>query len=324
MERAYNAAFKKHAKNKHPSRELMQSVAMTAMSRLRQELIRELLDNFEKKGAKFQKALREFFKMAMEEEKKKISVLPPGTKYFIKSAKEHLYVIEQPPQIRTVFGQKYKMYDDYWYEYTGSAHGKQSYGISLPYLIFFVLIKSNKGYYYQPKVKRKRVVKGPKQKGQGFQEFNCQCFFRNEPLRNMDDMLYHPPIPNREEPHMNLMCLGKRSTPYPMDPFGAVRWVIEQFFNTVFTGVPSDWDDGDGSIVNQKVSNFEEWEKATKKQPFFSLKVKWKKCDTLLSMVNKTIDYYGWDYEEENLHYQIEGFVDDLFSIMGGGSELTK
>jgi len=313
MEREFEVAYKKHAKGKHPSKDIMQKVALTAMSRLKQGMIRELVEQFENKGVAFQKKLQKHFKMVMDDEKKKASVLPAGTRYFLRTSDAHLYVVEQGPQVKSVFARDYYEYD---------KKEKRRFSISLPYVVFFITLHAIKGnFHYAPAQVGRRTVKGPKVEGPGFQGFNCQCFFRNSPLRSLDDVLYSPPIPNREDPFIDLMCLGKTHTPYPMDPFAAVRWVIELFYNTVFTGHVEDWGNN-GVIRSKKVENFAAWEKATKKSPLFTLKVKWKKNDTLRGMIAKSQDYLGtfddgW-LEEEDLMGEIEEFMDNLFLLMGG------
>ena len=97
--------------------------------------------------------------------------------------------------------------------------------------------------------------------------------------------------------------------------------MIELFYNTVFTGHVEDWGNK-GVVRSKKVENFAAWEKATKKSPLFTLKVKWKKNDTLRGMIAQSQDYLGtfddgW-LEEEDLMGEIEEFMDNLFLLMGG------
>ena len=319
MQKAFDAAYRSCAKGKHPSKALMEKVALKAMGRMRQQIVRGMVDGFEQRSVDFRKQVQAHFKLVMEEAKKgkNISVLPPGTRYFIRQPQEHLYVIEHQPQVRMVFAQQER-------GLSGKAMSKQ-YRIAMPYVVFLIIIRKGWDHYYAPRRAKKRMVKGPKLKGDGFGGYGCYCSFRNAPLRSLDDVVCNPPIPNREEPELNRMCLGKANTPYAMDPFGAVSHVIERFYCTQFTGHPTDWD-GERVIKSKKVRDFANWEKNTQKNPLFILKIKWQEHKSLAKWIDDCIGYGYFEedfYEEEELNWEfdqdLEGLTEDLFTLLKDG-----
>jgi len=84
-------------------------------------------------------------------------VLPEGTRFVFRKKDMSVYVIEQPPQVRTV--------------YVDGTDRNRRYNLALPFMVFIVSLKNDS-------------------------LASLLVFFRNEPLKKSTDMLFCPALPN--------------------------------------------------------------------------------------------------------------------------------
>jgi hypothetical protein len=88
--------------------------------------------------------------------------LPKGTRFFVKKGKMTVFVIEEPPQTRTL-----KMMDE-------AGQKSVSYQLSFPHVVFFVVLRGRKSD-------------------------KMHVLFRKKPLRSLEDTLQCPALPNIHE-----------------------------------------------------------------------------------------------------------------------------
>lgn len=134
--------------------------------------------------------------------------------------------------------------------------GSIGYQVAFPFVIFVIKLES--GQFKQ-----------------------VHLFYRNSPLRSIEDELYNPNLTNIYPDQNNLVCWGKTtSLPKGTDTFQQVNEVIELFwssrFNTDLNQSFNYYSQKDSSL-----GSFEAWETASKKNARFPLTIKWKKAITL-------------------------------------------
>ncbi|MBI2632983.1 MAG: hypothetical protein HYW78_01160 [Parcubacteria group bacterium] len=171
-------------------------------------------------------------------------LLPPGTKYYIKKKRDEIFVIEIPPQVRTVLWKEWKK--------NGKTIEKavlKKVTLAFPFIILVINTRSGIGK-------------------------NACCFYRTVPLQGIDDLLYHSNLENVYSIGSN-MCLPLDQK-YEVDN-GAVfaTFVINSLWNGIFTDDLSGSDFAHSHDIHRSLKSVEAWEKATKKNPLFVLDIPW-------------------------------------------------
>jgi hypothetical protein len=223
-------------------------------------------------------------------------LLPEGTRFYRRSDTAALFVIEHKPCVRTLIFTESE-------EVNPRVNGfKQSYRLSLPYLIFVPVFR----YYTDTNHHADKPF------------FSAMCVaYRNEPLTSLNDMLYHPNLPNlgrpnhtdaRERDNPNgdvktfqemIMCQGRATMSHygnafelePTNLNDMIAKLMAHFWNSNYTGeLSAMW-----TKMKHRDKRFESlatWEKHSKEDPLFVLKVNWVPAIRLSSLIQKTMEHH--------------------------------
>jgi hypothetical protein len=174
-----------------------------------------------------------------------LPVFPPGTRWLCRRKDLLCLAVEHPPQCRTLrVSRGKKGADDY-----------QTYRLAFPYILYVLT-------FYRD----------------GFEEM--KMFFRNLPLKDLGDTLYHTNLPNvRGEPGhygSQRVCLRYRPEMLEGEPLvEAVPALIEFFWSTGFNQDIALSAFERAQTLDPRFASFGAWEAATQVNPLFPLEVHW-------------------------------------------------
>ncbi|MBI2632981.1 MAG: hypothetical protein HYW78_01150 [Parcubacteria group bacterium] len=173
-----------------------------------------------------------------------IPILPSGTRYHCRNGDKRVIVIEFPPQVRTVR----------WKTFLNRHTRQKKFTLAFPYILLCV-------YFYK-----------------NIHEYS-QCFYRNEPLKSLDDMVCRTNLEN-VSPSNGIICLGEE-----VASFKSVDRMIRSLWDREFnSGIP-DSDFYYSREIDKRIESPEVWERATQKNPLFILDIPWIKENTLRNIL---------------------------------------
>ncbi|MBP6858606.1 MAG: hypothetical protein KBC33_02115 [Candidatus Pacebacteria bacterium] len=167
--------------------------------------------------------------------------LPTGTRFCVRNGKMTVFVIEQPPQKRTLK----IMAED--------GARSQSYQLSLPYMVFFVVLRGRKSD-------------------------NMYAFFRKAPLRSMQDDLLCVATPNI---YSDFRVCFSASAAKP-----SLAEMAEESIGNFWGGRFIETHDP-SNLTNQ--ISFEKWEAQSKKDSLFGLSYTWRSARKSVAEMLKII-----------------------------------
>lgn len=204
--------------------------------------------------------------------------LPKGVKLVMQRGSRTIFVIEEPPQTRTIHfqrnfteqhfhGSRYDGALDYrihpaniYFRGKPKPAMKRHFRLAFPYVIFIICLDN--GYEFDEK-------------------YSCHMFFSNEPFTKLNQPLFHSCLPNVN--HDGYVCGGKikaeirrliRQVKYSQ----AVEAIIDHVWNGTFNQ----------DIVHQFLKTVKQdkrlrslwhWEEQSEKDPLFMLNVEWCRVD---------------------------------------------
>jgi hypothetical protein len=200
-------------------------------------------------------------------------ILPEGVKYGVRRDELTVMVVEQAAMPRNVF----VIADDSPVPF-GSGVKSERRWLSFPFVIMLILFNGEN-------------ISG-----------NQQIFYRNAPLKTVKDKLYLCNLPN-------VSTMGPGGLPHwfcsqyihgitPLAWPDKIRRVVDHLWKTGFNW-SSDYHEGLSQFkamqnLDKRLSSFALWEKATRKDPYFALQVKWKAFDLNLSQaIEKLLEFGG-------------------------------
>ncbi len=195
-------------------------------------------------------------------------VLPIGTRLCESRNDKTIFVIEEPPRVMTTFWSLdfIDYLRDYLYdnklEKRKNMERKQKFSLAFPYIIY--VIRFNRG-----------------------KDVQLFIYYRTEPLMSTKDFLFRPNLPNNE---WGAVCtgniLGDKSNYNDSETYARqIREIITAFWASEFNG---DLSEGfyhymlKGAYYNhvEQFRTLWEWEKASKENPMFPLRVCWTGLDS--------------------------------------------
>lgn len=166
--------------------------------------------------------------------------LPNGTRFFFQYANgSRIYVIEQPPAVRTVRIAGYERSNEY-----------RNYRLAFPFFVFIAHFNRDR-------------------------DFCClYAFFRNERLRSMQDTLYTPALPNINSGDCRVCFPDLEKSERGLPTMEKMERILNNFWGSGFnTDLPRQFVRSMESIG--EISSIERWQKNTAKNPQFVLKLPW-------------------------------------------------
>lgn len=220
-------------------------------------------------------------------------IMPPGTRFTKQyRAKSRLFIVEQPPSIRTVkinydsnvLLEKLKRIgklEEYGYKDFDSSKRPFSIRLSFPFIVFMVVLNRN------------------------FQLEMARMYFRMHPVTGMGDYLFKAPLLNVSKDQN--ICLGgaAKGEAKPTNLNEAVLSVINNFwlneFNSDYTDNVRDYE----KAGEWGISDVLTWAYNTKMDPMFIYKVKWLPVKESLGQVIDIIDKTFLRTTDENIFNSI-------------------
>jgi hypothetical protein len=181
--------------------------------------------------------------------------MPTGTKWVNTNETNCLLLLEQPPQVRTITSR------DHWHEgYSGS----NIWQLSFPYVLFLMAFERT-GIFWTLRESYLR--------------------YSNKPIENMDSVAYEANLPNLYVSECGRICLGNKSNTEKSrfrekSLSKQAEVVISEFWQNHFT-------DELNSGYTMGGLDFETWEKRTKSDPAFILRMNWKSPITVGAWIEK-------------------------------------
>lgn len=225
------------------------------------------------------------------------SILPDKCKYVEMAGNKKLYIIEEQPAIRTIKTKtgidmeleylkqqnKFEQYDlDSYFnlEKTRWVDFKdvQSFTISLPYVIFIVIL------------------------GADNIPLQTSVYFRLAPLSGMGDYLLLTPFNNIDLD--SVICLGDHSRKQSVNENGSIQNIIDSFWHAIFNNdIISSLQRYQNAKING-VSSIVEWEVSTQKEPNFIFGVEWLKSKHNIYSILQKIKK-NWGINSTHLFHQL-------------------
>jgi hypothetical protein len=190
-------------------------------------------------------------------------ILPIGTRFWETRENRTVFVVEEPPRVRTLFWSEYyvkslrQRHAENKVEKLGNMKVKRTFQLAFPYIVYFVIFDK--------------------------QSYAGLCvFYRTAPLMSLKDFLCRANLPNMSGGEV---CTGsgldRNSEFKSTDTYSRqVRQIIKSFWNSEFN---SDLRDsfnhymfkGEGRNPVEEFKTLWTWEKASQENPLFPLNVCW-------------------------------------------------
>ncbi len=183
----------------------------------------------------------------------KSKVLPTGTKYYKNCGLTQYFIIEQPPQVRTLsFSDEFVLppFTNFHLgmgERAAMHFDSKKYRLALPFVIF--------------------VFECPSEPSQiSLRNTMVQVFYSNKSIEGLETPLYLPNLPNINGECF--ICFGKnKNSDAPLGHLDSIAYLINDFWSSNFTG---DWPHNYKRYISKGL-NLLEWEKKSQENPFFLL-----------------------------------------------------
>ncbi len=174
----------------------------------------------------------------------------------------HMFCMTKPPHVTS-------------YRHSPSGSNTTTYSLSIPFLHFFVTVKSLQNTY-------------------SVDNNHTHYFITTKPFANLDDPVYRLPFGNQGND--GRLCWGRVKLPSSKDV--PMHKYVEGVFNALFQ---STWNDDlrHDSPMPAGITSYADWASQTEKDAFFSLKgsVSWNRyapnMETLEGVVNHVSSSYG-------------------------------
>lgn len=177
--------------------------------------------------------------------------LPVGTRFFIQKKNVTVYVIEQPPQIRTVTFN--------WEKRNGNG---RRYQLAFPFMVFLVTVV-NRNFY------------------------SLQVFFRKQPLGTYMDGLLCPSIPNVHDNDFKVCFPAPTSS--NGSPVKVVEDAIQNFWGSEFNKDLAAFFNSAQSSFPQ-MSSLGRWAEESHKNPHFVLDINWQGAGMcVIDVINRIV-----------------------------------
>jgi hypothetical protein len=228
-----------------------------------------------------------------------LCLLPEGTRFFTQTNSCIIFVIEQKPGVRTLFFEKGAI----------NLENRETFRLSLPYIIFIPIFSRHQD-------------KSPYLSG----VITC---YRNNPLTSLDDMLFHPNLPNMGQgdrieilPEGNItdwtqmiMCQGHTEKfqifwPKSGDVTTMVNEIIGHFWDSKFG---DHLDSYYFEMAERDPGHFKDlstWERSSIGNPFFVLQSQWVPAVRLSKLLSMIVDYH--DNTTNPLISQINSYISQV------------
>lgn len=189
-----------------------------------------------------------------------VETFPEGTKFYLSSGELSVVVVEQKPQVRTVF------FDEGFLREEGGIHGfridslsEQVEGyrglqLAFPYVVFLV-----------------RLWRG---------EYDSLfVFFSKKPLSSLDEQIFLPNLPNTD--YNGHVCLGM-GEPEGFTVSTRVQEIITHFWQSQFNNDMRERNYDRSVRCDDRVQNVARWQEESREDPSFILDVDWNPAPTIL------------------------------------------
>lgn len=199
------------------------------------------------------------------------AVLPQGTRFFSSNGRYSFFVIEQPPQLRTInftntfFMETLGISEESWIQFKSEHVKTNSIQLSFPFVIFVIVV------------------------GEG-NEFLLNVYYRNEPLRSMNDPIFKSNFPNVQKNGsacLNFSRSNKRSNTMAEKVNDLVAYFWDSWFNRDYL----EQNYKPASKLDPRLKSIWHWEEESRKDPLFVLRIPWIAHDNRLkNMAQKYLE----------------------------------
>lgn len=209
-------------------------------------------------------------------------LMPQNVRFHFRRGSNQIFVIEEKPQRRSLCSR------------TNRSFGREGklYSVMLPYVVFVIVMVNNE--------LRSELV-----------------YYRNEPLRSLDDDLFHTNLPN-----VNGDC--QVCTNFPghraKEVSGRVEEVIGHFWQSTFNNDLTTFHERYGDEDN-RLRNFSSWEDASEEDPLFFQSISLIPATSLRNAINYQ---YRNFYSEPMMIDQVCSEVDTCFFEQDDFAERLK
>lgn len=190
-------------------------------------------------------------------------ILPVNTRFYKINGPEIIFVIEEPPKVRTTFWsggfveRNRERAAEKKIDKLRNMPKKNSFNLAFPYVVYIIKFCNN-------------------------QFSHLRLYYRTEPLRSTKDFVFEPNLPNIGSGTYNEVCIGSEvgaamSRNKDQTFSRQVELIISSFwgseFNTDLAGHFYNYGSRDNAIAELRTLWL--WEKASQENPLFPLRVCW-------------------------------------------------
>ncbi|MBI5077371.1 hypothetical protein HZB94_03240 [Candidatus Falkowbacteria bacterium] len=222
-------------------------------------------------------------------------LVPENAKFVFRRGDAVIFVIEEKPSVRTVYFSR--EFVRHHRNNTGESRVIQrGFNLAFPYVIFVI------------------VCFGCNRKGMCHNSYEFYTYFSNRPLKSLKDRLYCNCLTNSEAD--GLVCLPPGDFNNASSA-GLARKLIDAYWKSVFSGHEVDnflqiAGKHFGIGGDRRLRTLWEWERQSKREPGFVLKVEWSERDfTLGEKINRIANDKIENELPEDIYRIIEKIVKD-------------
>tara|TARA_Y100000034_G_scaffold103588_1_gene129355 strand:+ start:760 stop:1893 length:1134 start_codon:yes stop_codon:yes gene_type:complete len=270
-----------------------QSEIATKSVRVAKEGVKEVQDKVD------QLMMPEYFATSRNGVLGRVDVLPQGTRLFFETYQSHnqlandIYVVEQPPGIRTV-GARGKI----------ARKSSQQYRLSFPY-VNLVIVAS-------------RVIQNSRDEKDGgdpreYPGLSTFVYYNKRPIQSIDDRVYKTNLPNVY--HANNICMGN----FAVTPGDSVTQCIEKL-TAAFWGFAFNSDITESykevKQLDKRIKTLGLWEKSSQANPLFMLDVDFPVAGTIRKIVTDHLTNIDPNFKKlTSVASKLEGRQQDLKEV---------
>lgn len=201
-------------------------------------------------------------------------ILPKNTRFHKSASNYDIFVIEEPPMVRTIMVSDYfsdvipnlkasGKFEMYGIEeaIVNRQNGATKFNLAFPYIVYMIRV------------------------GKRYKDISVSVYYRNAPINNMSDDLYNSNLPNISID--GNVCMGTIKTDYIHGlPHKYVEYAIQAFWNNSFN-----LDLSNEHIAYSKkfseISDFFTWQYNSRIDPMFMLRLNWNRRSSIKTEMSR-------------------------------------
>ena len=247
-----------------------------------QDSVSDLLDTFK------QRIVETIFQTSSQWKlpKRELLLFPKNCRFCYQKGESTVFVIEQEPQMRTLYFKQDMLGTDFDYDYD-ELDDSERLPLALPYVIFVMYFKNNVLNYV----------------------YSC---WRTQSLKSLDDMLYYPLLPNV---HANLsVCMASMPARQTMTFLEKIDCALNDYWASQFNSDLADrwWSKHQR---HDKLATGKTWSEASLENPLFILEANLQSAKTLKEFL-ETITKHEEEIDENILLHSLTERIDDTTKLL--------